>query len=129
MEKDLGSQAVSLILFFAAGYVLGPLYDSLRLIRERGGLLFNLLGDGIFCAAVGLGLFCLAMREENGALGTWECAFFALGFAVYCLSLSPALTRLLFRLKKKCTAMRDSLKNYLILYREKLKKYFQKFRQ
>lgn len=129
MEKDLGSQAVSLILFFAAGYVLGPLYDSLRLVRERGGLPAVFFSDGIFCAAVGFGLFCLAMREENGALGTWECAFFALGFAVYCLSLSPKLTRLLFRLKKKCSAMRDSLKNYLILYRETLKKYFQKFRQ
>lgn len=86
MALSIRGQALSLLLAFAAGITLGLLYDLLRPIRRRGG---DTLWDLLFCFCAAILAFLMAMRSENGALGTGELLLSLLGLLAYFRLLSP----------------------------------------
>ena len=86
MALSIRGQALSLLIAFAAGITLGLLYDLLRPIRRRGG---DTLWDLLFCFCAAALAFGLAMRAENGVLGTGELLLSLLGLLAYFRLLSP----------------------------------------
>lgn len=126
MERSVIEQALTLLVFFTGGFILGPMYDGLRLIRAERSATGAFIADALFCLTAGLLLFGLAMREKNGAFGTWECVFFALGFCAYCLSLSAGVFRGCVRIRDGIRHGVDGLEKNLILHSKMIKKYFQK---
>ena len=87
MTLSIRAQTLSLLLAFGLGLGLGLLYDLLRPIRRRGG---DTLWDGLFCLCAAGAAFFLAMRAENGVLGTGELLMNLLGLLAYFHFLSPA---------------------------------------
>ena len=87
MALSIRSQALSLLLAFALGLGLGLLYDLFRPIRRCGR---ETLWDGLFCLCAAVLSFLLAMRAENGVLGTGELLMSLSGLLVYFRFMSPA---------------------------------------
>ena len=84
MELDIAQQAVTLLLFFLLGIVLGVLYDLITPPRRRGGKVLAGLTDAVFSLCACALVFLLAMRfAPDGRAGTWQLAAAFLGFIVY----------------------------------------------
>lgn len=86
MALSIRAQVLSLLLALALGLGLGLLYDAIRPVRRRGR---DTLWDGLFCLCAAGVAFFLAMRAENGVLGTGELLLCLLGLLVYFWLLSP----------------------------------------
>ena len=86
MALSIRAQTLSLLLAFGLGMGLGLLYDLLRPIRRRGGDTF---WDGLYCLCAAGSAFLLAMRAENGVLGTGELLLSLLGLLTYFRFLTP----------------------------------------
>lgn len=125
MTLSIRAQTLSLLLAFGLGLGLGLLYDLLRPIRRRGG---DTLWDGLFCLCAAGAAFFLAMRAENGVLGTGELLMNLLGLLAYFHFLSPACLPAMEALVSEIGVL---LVNAQLLIKKvgfSAKKLFQKFR-
>lgn len=123
MASSIRAQALFLLLGAAAGFALGLFYDLLRPLRRRSADAF---WDLLFCAGAAGLCFCLAMRAENGRLGSGQlmAALGSLGLYEQLVSpiLSPIFEKSAALVGKVWKSTEKSTKNFYFL----AKKLFQK---
>lgn len=113
MELDITQQAVTLLLFFVLGIVLGVLYDLLTPLRRRGGRGLAGLTDAAFSLCAACLVFLLSMRfAPDGRAGTWELAAAFLGFVVYINTLGRFVYRIFQILSKLPDKLMKTTENF-----------------
>ena len=125
MRLDPGAQARALLIACAGGAALGLLYDLLRPPRRRFG---DTLWDLLFCFCAAALCFTLAMRAENGRLGSGELLAALLGLLAYWHLLSPPLRPVLENAAAKIGVLWINTQNLTKKVSEHGKKLFQKTR-
>ena len=68
MEQALSAQLLLLAATLLVGLGLGAVYELLRVLRERSGLVFGILLDLHFCCCFAAALFLLGMGPGAGRL-------------------------------------------------------------
>lgn len=86
MEIEVRRQLLQLSAAFAAGFLLGTVYDIFRVLRRRSGK--DALPDALFGIILCATLFTLGMSVGEGVLNWGMAAFAVLGFAFYMLTVS-----------------------------------------
>lgn len=127
MNTFVKQQAVSLVLAFALGAIIGLCYDVLRPLRRRCPPFVKAGADFAFALLSAVLLFIFSMSEGNGRLGLWELAASLGGFLAYLYTLSDVFFALFdgafCRLCRIAAKLRKRFSDYINL----AKKIFKKF--
>ena len=93
MERDITGELVSLLLPLGLGFVMGTVYDFLRIVRVGLPHALRKLWELGYVTACSLWFFGVCLRLDSEIRGSMLVALFA-GAALYGLSLRPVLCRL-----------------------------------
>ena len=129
MAVDNRLQAQALLLAFLLGCGAGLFYDLLRPLRwRRGRRLAGFALDLLFCLAVGLGFFILAMACGGGRVEPASLAVAATGFLLYLAWFSPLLLPWFMRAYRLAGRLMGKTRRAIKKFCNFVKKFFQKCR-
>ena len=125
MKTPVSLQLAQVAASVMLGFLLGGLYDVLRVIRRRTGS--NAVPDVLFWMASLASVFSLGMDIGGGSMHIFMLCSVMLGFALYMLLLSPAVLKLLDAIAGFFAFIFRPIRKVLGIFSKTVKKLFAKF--
>lgn len=125
MQTPVSLQLAQVAASVMLGFLLGGLYDVMRVIRRRTGS--NAVPDVLFWMASLASVFSLGMDIGGGSMHIFMLCSVMLGFALYMLLLSPAVLKLLDAIAGFFAVIFRPIRKVLGIFSKTVKKLFAKF--
>ncbi|MDD5016563.1 MAG: spore cortex biosynthesis protein YabQ [Eubacteriales bacterium] len=109
--ETTASQAYIFMITLYGGILVGVAYDVYRGIRKafRNGRWLTALLDTLFIITLGIIVVFVLYTANQGELRLYTFVGFVLGFALYMAGLSPFISYLAKKIKKKRTKVKNKL--------------------